>query len=394
MPPRPRDEAAGGHDKNPWGWLLRVWAFARREAIELLHDRIRLSFAIIGPIILLCAATWGVTFDVDHIPFAVLDHDRTVDSRRLIDEFSGSPYFQEMPALSSSRQIDEQLRAASTWLVLDIPPGFGRDLQAGRQPEVAFYIDGGHLARAAFIRSYTEGITLRHALHFAQSIPGAPQVRLPVNVEPRFMYNQEFRSVYASAPSVLMVALILIPTMLTALGVVREKEMGSITNLYASPASVGSFLLGKQLPYVALTMASFLTLVFVLVVVFAVPVKGSFLALSVGALTYAFAVTALGLLFSAMVRTQVAALFLAAIVCIILSSNFAGLLCPVSTLPPGAHEIGMGFPAAWFQLINLGAITKGLSFDLGYFGPKYAALIGFGLGYLLLARAFVRKQEA
>ena len=118
------------------------------------------------------------------------------------------------------------------------------------------------------------------------------------------------------------------------------------------------------------------------------------LALSVGALTYAFAVTALGLLFSAMVRTQVAALFLAAIVCIILSSNFAGLLCPVSTLPPGAHEIGMGFPAAWFQLINLGAITKGLSFDLGYFGPEYAALIGFGLGYLLLARAFVRKQEA
>ena len=376
------------------GWLTCVWAFARREATELIHDRIRLSFAIIGPIILLCAATWGITFDVEHVPFAVLDHDQTVDSRRLIEHFAGSPYFKRQPSLTSSEQIETALRSADTWLVIDIPPGFGRDLNGGRQPEIGFYVDGGHLARAAYIRSYVQGVTLQHAMRFAKGISGAPEVKLPVNVEPRFTYNQDFRSVYASAPSVLMVALILIPAMLTALGVVREKEMGSITNLYASPASVGSFLFGKQLPYVVLTMVSYATLVFVMVMLFEVPVKGSFMALSLGALCYVFAVTALGLFFSAMASTQVAALFLAAIVCIIASSNFAGLLCPVSTLPPGAHAVGVGFPASWFQLVSLGAITKGLPLSWDYFGTKYLALIGFGLGYLMLARLFVRKQEA
>lgn len=374
-------------------WFSWVWAFARREATELIRDRIRLSFAIIGPIVLLCAATWGITFDVEHIPFTVIDHDQTVDSRRLIEHLSGSPYFSQQPSLTSSAQIDATLRSAESWLVIDIPPGFGRDLVGARQPEVAFYIDGGHLARAAYIRAYLQGVTLEHAVQFARGIPGAPQVQLPVRLEPRFTYNQDFRSVYACAPSVLMVALILIPTMLTSLGVVREKEMGSITNLYASPASVGSFLLGKQLPYLVLTMVSYLTLVFVVIMVFAVPIKGSFLALSLGALTYLFAVTALGLLFSALCSTQVAALFLAAIVCIIASSNFGGLLGPVSTLPPAAHMTGVSFPASWFQLISLGAITKGLPFDLGYFGPKFAALIGFGVLYLVIARAFVGKQE-
>ncbi len=376
------------------GWFSRVWAFARREATELIHDRIRLSFAIIGPIVLLCAATWGITFDVEHIPFTVLDHDQTVDSRRFIEHLAGSPYFRQQPSLTSSDQIDQALRSADSWLVIDVPPGFGRNLIGGHQPELGFYIDGGHLARAAYIRAYTQGVTLEHAVRFARGIPGAPETRLPVQLAPRFTYNQDFRSVYASAPSVLMVALILIPAMLTALGVVREKEMGSITNLYASPASIGSFLLGKQLPYVVLTMASYFTLVFVMVMVFAVPIKGSFLALTLGALCYAFAVTALGLLFSAIASTQVAALFLAAIVCIIASSNFAGLLGPVSTLPPGAHAVGVSFPASWFQLISLGAITKGLSFQASYFLPKFAALLGFGLLYLVIARSFVGKQEA
>jgi ribosome-dependent ATPase len=374
-------------------WFSRVWAFALRESIELLHDRIRLSFALIGPIVLLCAATWGVSFDVERIPFTVLDHDHTVDSRRLVEHFAGSPYFSQQPSLSDAAQIDEQLLSARSWLVIDIPPHFGSDLLGRRQPEVAYYIDGGHLARAAYIRNYAQGVALEHATQFARSIPGAPDTTLPVRVEPRFTYNQEFRSVFASAPSVLMVALILIPAMLTALGVVREKEMGSITNLYASPASVGTFLLGKQLPYVLLTMVSYLSLVFVMIMVFGVAVKGSFLALTLGALAYVFAVTALGLMVSAMVNTQVAALFLAAIVCVIVASNFAGLLGPVSTLPGAAYWIGLGFPASWFQLISLGTITKGLPLQWDFFGPKYAALLGFGVLYLLIARTLVRKQE-
>ncbi len=135
------------------------------------------------------------------------------------------------------------------------------------------------------------------------------QLAMPASIEPRFIYNQEFKSIYAITPGMIMLALILIPTMLTALGVVREKEMGSITNLYASPASVLQYLVGKQIPYVALAMVSYLALVLLSVLVLRVPVQGSFLAMTLGAFAFILAATALGLLMSCFVKSQVAAIF-------------------------------------------------------------------------------------
>jgi ribosome-dependent ATPase len=216
---------------------------------------------------------------------------------------------------------------------------------------------------------------------------GAP----PITVQQRFAYNQEFKSIYASTPGAIMLILILVPAGLTALGVVREKEIGSIINLYASPASVGQFILGKQLPYVGLSMLTYLALVLLAVFVLGVPLKGSFLALSIGALLYLFAVTALGLLISAFVRSQVAAIFGTGILCLIPTVNFSGLLYPVSTLDGASYWVGVYFPATWFQLISLGCFTKGLG--IGSFQQAYLALLGFGLAYLAAARLFIGKQE-
>jgi ribosome-dependent ATPase len=193
-------------------------------------------------------------------------------------------------------------------------------------------------------------------------------------------------------PGVIMLALILIPTMLMALGVVREKEIGSITNLYASPATIGQYLIGKQIPYVGLAMLSYLSLVLMAVLVLGVPLKGSFLALSVGALLFVLAVTGLGLLISAVVSSQVAAIFGTAILCLIPSVNFSGLLYPISTLTGSSYWIGLGFPSSWFQLVSLGCFTKGLG--ISSFMSIYAALAGFAVLYLLAARLLLAKQEA
>ena len=372
-------------------WLAGVWAFALREGMELRRDRIRLTFALLGPIILLVTAAWSISFDVEHVKFAVLDRDQTHDSRQLIEHFAGSRYFEQQPDLRTDDEVQTSLRRHDVSLVLEIPPGFGRDLLAGRRPEVGFFIDGTQPFTAENVRGYAQGIVLEHAMRFARETPGLTPPTLPARLEPRFAYNQSFRSIYASTPGLLMLCLIIIPAMLTALGVVREKEMGSILNLYASPATVGQFLLGKQMPYVALAMASYLTLVFLSVFLLQVPLKGSFLALSLGALCFVFATTALGLFLSAFLRSQVAASFASAIICLIPSVNFSGLLYPVSTLTGAAVWVGKGFPASWFQLISLGAFTKGLGF--GSFWPMYAALLGFGLLYLGLARLLVRKQE-
>ena len=238
------------------------------------------------------------------------------------------------------------------------------------------------------VRAYVDAVLLRYALSTARATPGLPPPQaLPTVLEPRLTYNQEFRSIYAFTPGLIMLSQIIIPAMLTALGVVREKELGSIVNLYASPATVTQFLLGKQLPYIALAMLSHGCLVATAIWVLQVPLQGSQLALALGALCYVFAGTALGLLVSAFFKSQVGATFATAILCLIPSINFSGLLYPVSTLTGGARWMGLGFPAAWFQTISLGAFTKGLGCSSFWWDD--AVLLGFGLAYLTAARLLV-----
>lgn len=391
-PPAPPPAPAGRPAAHAGGSrLARTWAFARREAMELARDRLRLAFAILGPIVLLCAAAWSVSFDVENVRFAVLDRDQSRASRELVEQFSGSRYFVQTDGVHSEADADRRLRAADAMLIVELPPGFERDLLAGRQPQLAFRVDGSSPFPGATTRAYVTGVLLAYANAQMRAQPARPAA-LPVSIETRFIYNQEFRSIYAITPGIIMLALILIPTMLTALGVVREKEMGSITNLYASPASVGEYLIGKQLPYVGLAMISYLTLVALAIVLLQVPLKGSFLALSIGAALFVLAATALGLLMSTFVRSQVAAIFGTAILCLIPSVNFSGLLYPVSTLTGSSYWIGLGFPSSWFQLVSLGSFTKGLG--AGSFGTMYLALLGFALLYLAGARLLLRKQEA
>jgi ribosome-dependent ATPase len=179
--------------------------------------------------------------------------------------------------------------------------------------------------------------------------------------------------------------------MLAALGVVREREIGSISNLYASPASVGEFVFGKQIPYVVVGSMSFLSLVVLAGLLFGVTVKGSPIALALGAALYVFATTALGILISAFVRTQSAAIIVTAIVSTVPAINFSGYLYPAAALEGTGRLLGMGFPSLWFQNIALGTITKARDFSAFY--PEYLVLLAFGVGYLVAASLLLRKQE-
>ncbi len=371
-------------------WLARIWAFARRESVELARDHLRLAFAIGGPLILVLVSAYAISFDVEHIRYTVLDEDQTHESREFLDRLAAPRYFQRVAPSYSRADADAKLRKGEAQFIVDIPPDFGRDLIAARSPRIGFFMEGATPFTGTNVRGYMDAIVQQYAAAQAGVLPGDASP-LPISIEPRFAYNQEFKSIYAAVPGVIMLAMLVFPAMLTALGVVREKEIGSILNLYASPATVGEFLLGKQLPYIGIAMVSYVTLVLAATLILGVPVKGSFLGFTVGALLYVCAVTALGLLISAFVRSQVAAIFGTAIICMIPGTNFSGLLYPVSTMIGSAYWIGMFFPASWFQLISLGAFTKGLG--IGSFLPMYAALAGFALFYLLAARLLVKKQE-
>ena len=297
-------------------WLSRTWAFAWREALELQRDKLRIAFALLGPAVLLFANAYSVSFDVENVRFSVFDQDRSVLSREFFEHFSGSHYFVEEPEVHNQTEAMSALRSASSLLVIEMPPNFGRDLVEGRRPEVGFFVEASAPFNGLNIRSYITGVVLKYTSALMRSQDATlllsrdtTAASPPISVEQRFAYNQEFKSIYAITPGTIMLTLILIPAMLTALGVVREKEIGSIINLYASPATIGQFLIGKQLPYVGVAMLSYLTLFLLSVFVIGVPLKGSFLALSIGVLFYLFAVTAFGLLISAFVKSQVAAIF-------------------------------------------------------------------------------------
>lgn len=372
-------------------WFSTVWTFASREAKELLRDKIRLFFAVAGPLILLIMTGWSISFDVNNLPFTVLDQDQSVQSRQLEEYFSGSEYFVPIPPVHSIDEAQQVLKNSDARLVIDIPPDFGRDLVSLRQPEVSFYIDGSLPFISENMEGYIGGIMTSYITDRIKE-SGLPVDLSPsAALVPRFMYNQDFKSINAVVPSLIMLILMLIPAMMTALGVVREREIGSISNLYSSPASVAQYLLGKQLPYVAMGLLNYVLLVLMALFIFKVPLKGSFTAMSFGALLLIYVSTGLGLLVSSFVRSQVAALFVTAIATLIPTINYSGLLYPLSSMNSMAHAIGVSFPASWYQRISIGGFTKGLGWSS--FMSEYFMLMLFALIYITLACTFLKKQE-
>ena len=371
--------------------VARLWAFARRESIEILRDPMRLTFAFLGPIILMLTFGYGISFDVQSLDYAVFDRDQSAESRELLESFSGSRYFAERPPAGSATELDARMKSSELVVAIEVPPGFGKSLLRGVQPEVRIALDGAMPFRAETTRGYLQGLALSYMSDQIERVYGHALDLSAASVETRFRYNQAFKSVFAMIPSVIMLMLVLIPAMMAAMGVVREKETGSIANFRSTPVTRTEFILGKQLPYVVIAMLSFATLIIVSYGVFGVPVKGSVPALLVGTLLYVLATTGFGVLVSTFTRTQVAATFAAAVISIIPAVNFSGLLVPVSSLSGGGRLIGLAFPSSWFQQISVGTFTKGLGFQALW--HNHLVLAGFAVLFIAVSVLALNKQE-
>ena len=370
--------------------LRRLLGYAYRESLELRRDPIRLTFALLGSVLLMFVLGYGISMDVEGLRFAVLDRDQSPESRAYVQNIAGSRYFIERPALRTSNDIDRRMRDGELALAIELPAGFGRDLHLGRKPEVGVWVDGAMPYRGEMVRGYVEGMHRKYVSELIVEATGnnSPQA---ATLETRYRYNQDFKSIYAMVPAVIPLLLIFIPAILMALGVVREKELGSITNLYVTPVTRLEFLVGKQLPYIVMSMASFFLLVLQAVLIFGVPVKGSLLALSFGALLYVTATTGLGLLISTFTNTQIAALFGTAILTMLPTVQFAGLTTPVSSLEGLGYWVGQFFPATYFLIISRGVFTKAL--DVSDLAGQFLALAAFIPVLTLLSLALLRKQE-
>ena len=378
---------------NPRGFSLRrLLAVSSREGKELRRDPVRLAFALLGALFMMVIFGYGISLDVEDLAFAAFDQDNSTESRAYLEAFRGSRYFAEHAPIHSPQELHRRLQRSEIKLALEIPPGFGRDLQAGRQPQIGVWLDGGMPFRAETSRNYVEAVHLLNLQRMAEESSQPTASAEPAKLEVRFRYNQDVISVNAIGPGVMALVLAMIPAMLTALGVVREKELGSITNFYATPLSRLEFLLGKQLPYVALSLLNLALLVALNRWLFGVPLKGSAATLALGGLLYVLACTSLGLLISSFTRTQIAAILGTMIITTLPTIQFSGLIVPRSSLEGGAALMGNLFPAGYFLDIAVGTFTKALG--LAELWPKCLALLGFFLAFSGLSLLLLKKQEA
>ena len=390
-PPEPTRPAVSRASQSSRFDLGRLWAYARRETMEILRDPIRLAFSLLGPLILMVTVGYGISFDVEHLAYAAFDQDQSNESREFLENFFGSRYFTEHRDITSEAELDHRLKSGEIKVAIEIPPNFGKHFLTDKDPEVSVWLDGAMPFRADTAGAYVNGIEQTYLNDQAERghIPG---IQPPVNLEERFRYNQAFKSVYQTIPGTLMLVLLLIPAMMTAVGVAREKETGSIANFRSTPITGIEFLLGKQLPYVVIGLVSFLMLLLTAIYLFGVPVKGSLATLFSGVFIYIGAATAFGLLISCFTSTQIAAIFTTVILTMVVGVNFSGLLVPFSSLSGGARWIGLGFPSGWFTQVSLGTFTKALGFtDLW---SDLLVVLAFALGFVAAATVILRKQEA
>ena len=386
----PVEPSAPTRLRQPSFSLRRMLAFTIRETLELLRDPIRLSFALLGTAFLMIIFGFGITTDVENLSYAVLDRDQSPASRAYVNELRGSRYFIEKPPIADDADLEKRLRSSDVMATIEIAPGFGRDIKKGTPVSVGAWIDGAMPFRAETIRGYLQGVHSQYLTNLG--ISEGITASAAATIETRFRYNQDFRSIYTMVPATMAMLLVLIPAILMALAIVREKELGSITNFYVTPVTRLEFLVGKQLPYIAVAFISFCILFAMTLLLFRVPLKGSFPALLLGALLYVTTTTGYGMLISSFARTQIAALFGTAILSVIPATQFAGMLTPVSSLTGAGAVIGHLFPMTYFMRISVGTITKGLGFAA--LGADLAVLAATIPALTVLSLLLLRKQEA
>ncbi len=351
----------------------RLWAMARKETIQLKRDLRSLILAFLLPVLLLLIFGYAISWDVKDIKTVVLNQDPSAQSRELLDAFRASGYFSFRRSFSRTQEIEPLLDGVSTQLVLVIPPDFSANLNSGRPAEVQAIVDGSDANTATIILAYARAITLSYSLDV--QLQGA-RVNPPITLESRVWYNEELLSRNMIVPGLVAVIMMIVAAMLTSLTIAREWERGTMEQLAATPVSRAEVVLGKLLPYLAIGLIDVVLCAVLGVWIFDVPFRGNVL-LFMGLSTF-FLIGALGLgiVISALGRSQLLATQVAMIVTFLPAYLLSGFMYSISVMPLPLQGLTYLIPARYFIVVTRGIFLKGV-------GP--AALWVQGLLMILFA---------
>ena len=375
---------------------------AFKEWKETTRDRLFLLLAFLLPALWLVVFGYGLNLDVEDIPFAVVDRDHSEFSREYLQRFIQSRYFSFRGYVDEERTLDRLLAETKIRAAIIVPERFQEQLAAGEPVAVQTLLDGTFPLHTDIAKGYViainQAFTEERLIDFLRRSRGLTQEQAgvlvhPLSVEVRYLYNEEVRSTWSMVPALVMFTLMLASPLLTALGVVREKETGSIYNIYSSTVTRAEFLTGKLLPYIVISLVNVCVLWLMAVGLFQVPFKGNFLLFFSASVLFVFCTTGIGLLISLLVQTQMAALIITMVVAMIPTILFSGLLVPVASLTRGAKVQAHLFPAMYYTDIVRGSFLKGVGVEVLWIDLLALAMFAAGMGGLTY-QLFTKRPKA
>ena len=376
------------------GSFKRIFAVTSKEVKEIVRVRLFLILAFVVPFIMFNVFGYGLSLDIENMPFAYIDYDHSQLSAQLVEKFKGR-YFNMKEEIFDPNKADNLLSKGTLRAVLVIPEDFSKRIYRGDPAEVQILIDGGYPYRALTIKGYSQAIIGSFSREIIEKklrqTNRSYLSRSPIRIETRYFFNESLKSSYALIPSLLAIVLLMNPAVLTALAITREKEFGTIYNIYSTRIKKWEFLIGKIIPYLVISSINFVVLVLTIKFLFQIHMKGQIINLIPGAFLYVLINVSIGLLVSSVTRTMVSAQIVTIIVTVVPAFLYSGLLIPVSNLEGEAKIMAHLYPTMHFMKIIHGVYLKNL--NLVYFLPQLFLLVGYFFILFTLGILVFRKRE-
>jgi ABC-2 type transport system permease protein len=363
----------------------RLRAIARKEFLHVLRDVRSLLLALALPLVMLLLFGYALTLDVDRIPAYVYDQDGTPQSREVIDQFRGSRYFQIMGAVNQYGPIENMVDRSKILIGIVVPRDYSRNLKSGKEADVQILLDGSDSNTASIALGYADAIVETYAAQLrsdAQMRLGGQPMKIPVDVRTRVWYNSDLKSRNYIVPGLIAVSMMIIASLLTSLTIAREWENGTMEQLLSTPVRPMELVLGKLLAYFTIGLLDMLICLFLGVVVFAVPFRGSIPFLFLSSCVFLFGALCTGIFISAATRSQLMAYQLSTLTSFLPAFLLSGFIYSTTNMPRVIQVISYIVPARYFIRIVTSVFLKGVGAEVLYlelfFLIIYAAIVFLG----------------
>jgi ABC-2 type transport system permease protein len=373
----------------------RTSAMARKELLHIIRDPRSLMAALTQPVMVLLLFGYALSLDVDRIPTMIYDADRSAVSQNLVQEFRGSRYFQIVDEVDSYKPIERAMDQRRILVGVAIPYDYSRNLLAGKEAPIQILLDGADSNTASIAQGYADGLVqdyAQHAREDAQSMRAGSVLQPPVNASVRVWYNPDLLSRNFIVPGLIGVITMIIAALLTSLTIAREWENGTMEQLLSTPVRPIEMALGKLSAHFLLGLVDMLIALFVGVVIFGVPLKGSWVLLLFSACVFLYGALAWGLYISAMFRNQLAAYQMGTLTSFLPAFLLSGFIYPLANMPWIIRVISFIIPARYFIDMTKGIFLKGLG--LRYLWLDLLLLIVYAVGISFLAVRRLRQKIA